>query len=80
MFNLAIEVCFENHFGLIHAIILLLGSTKSVLHSFRLIALLGGGGSICEDQHGMEIFQQQSGRIEPLFNERFPIVNHLDEL
>ena len=30
MFNLAIEVCFENYFGLIHAIFLLLGSTKSV--------------------------------------------------
>ena len=29
MFKLAIEVCFENHFGLIHAIYLLLGSTKS---------------------------------------------------
>ena len=29
MFKLAIEVCFENHFGLIHAIFLLLGSTKS---------------------------------------------------
>ena len=30
MFKLAIEVCFENCFGLIHAIFLLLGSTKSV--------------------------------------------------
>ena len=30
MFKLAIEVCFENNFGLIHGIILLLGSTKSV--------------------------------------------------
>ena len=30
MFKLAIEVCFENYFGLIHAIFLLLGSTKSV--------------------------------------------------
>ena len=31
MFKLAIEVlCFENNFGLIHAILLLLGSTKSV--------------------------------------------------
>ena len=30
MFNLAIEVCFENHFGLIHAIFLSLGSSKSV--------------------------------------------------
>ena len=29
MFKLAIEVCFENHFGLIHAIFLSLGSTKS---------------------------------------------------
>ena len=29
MFKLAIEVCFENYFGLIHAIFLLLGSTKS---------------------------------------------------
>ena len=29
MFKLAIEVCFENHFGLIHAICLSLGSTKS---------------------------------------------------
>ena len=29
MFKLAIEVCFENHFGLIHAIFLTLGSTKS---------------------------------------------------
>ena len=29
-FKLAIEVCFENHFGLIHAIFLLLGSTISV--------------------------------------------------
>ena len=28
-FKLAIEVCFENHFGLIHAICLSLGSTKS---------------------------------------------------
>ena len=30
MFKLAIEVCFENCFGLIHDIFLLLGSTKSV--------------------------------------------------
>ena len=30
MFKLAIKVCFENHFGLIHAIFLLLGLTKSV--------------------------------------------------
>ena len=30
MFNLAIEVCFENHFGLIRAIFLSLGSSKSV--------------------------------------------------
>ena len=29
MFKLAIAVCFENHFGLIHAIFLSLGSTKS---------------------------------------------------
>ena len=29
MFKLAIEVCFESHFGLIHAIFLSLGSTKS---------------------------------------------------
>ena len=29
MFKLAIEVCFENYFGLIHAIFLLLGSMKS---------------------------------------------------
>ena len=29
MFKLAIKVCFENHFGLIHAIFLSLGSTKS---------------------------------------------------
>ena len=29
MFKLAIEVCFENNFGLIHAIFLSLGSTKS---------------------------------------------------
>ena len=29
MFKLAIEVCIENHFGLIHAIFLSLGSTKS---------------------------------------------------
>ena len=29
MFKLAIEVCFENHFGLIHAISLSLGLTKS---------------------------------------------------
>ena len=29
MFKLPIEVCFENHFGLIHAICLSLGSTKS---------------------------------------------------
>ena len=29
MFKLAIKVCFENHFGLIHAMFLLLGSTKS---------------------------------------------------
>ena len=29
MFKLAIGVCFENHFGLIHAIFLSLGSTKS---------------------------------------------------
>ena len=29
MFKLALEVCFENHFGLIHAIFLSLGSTKS---------------------------------------------------
>ena len=29
MFKLAIEVCFENHFGLIQAIFLSLGSTKS---------------------------------------------------
>ena len=29
MFKLAIEICFENHFGLIHAIFLSLGSTKS---------------------------------------------------
>ena len=30
MFKFAIEVCFENHFGLIQAIFLSLGSTKSV--------------------------------------------------
>ena len=30
MFKLTIEVCFESCFGLIHAIFLLLGSTKSV--------------------------------------------------
>ena len=30
MFKLAIELCFENHFGLIHAKFLSLGSTKSV--------------------------------------------------
>ena len=30
MFKLAVEVCFQNYFGLIHAIFLLLGSTKSV--------------------------------------------------
>ena len=30
MFKLAIKVCFENYFGLIHALLLLLGSTKSV--------------------------------------------------
>ena len=30
MFNLAIEVCFENHFGLIRAICLSLRSSKSV--------------------------------------------------
>ena len=30
MFKLVIEVCFEDHFGLIRAIFLLLGSTKSV--------------------------------------------------
>ena len=30
MFKLAIEVCFENFFELIHAIFLLVGSTKSV--------------------------------------------------
>ena len=30
MFKLAIDVCFENPFGLIHAIFLLLGSMKSV--------------------------------------------------
>ena len=30
MFKLAIEVCFENFSGLIHAMFLLLGSTKSV--------------------------------------------------
>ena len=30
MFKLAITVCFENHFGLIHAIFLSLGLTKSV--------------------------------------------------
>ena len=30
MFKLAIEVCFENNFGLIHAIFLSLGSIKSV--------------------------------------------------
>ena len=29
MFKLAIKVCFENHFGLIHAIFLSLASTKS---------------------------------------------------
>ena len=29
MFKLAIEVCFENHFGLIHVIFLSLWSTKS---------------------------------------------------
>ena len=29
MVKLAIKVCFENHFGLIHAIFLSLGSTKS---------------------------------------------------
>ena len=29
MFKLAIEVCSENHFGLIHAMFLSLGSTKS---------------------------------------------------
>ena len=44
MFKLAIKVCFENHFGLIHAIFLSLRSTKSgyfflghpVLHSVPL--------------------------------------------
>ena len=30
MFKLAIEICFENHFGLIHVIFLSLGLTKSV--------------------------------------------------
>ena len=30
MFNLAIEVCFENYFRLIHTMFLLLGSMKSV--------------------------------------------------
>ena len=30
MFKLTIEVCFENNFGLIHAIFLSLGSLKSV--------------------------------------------------
>ena len=30
MFKLAIEVCFENYFGLIKAMFLLLGSTKSI--------------------------------------------------
>ena len=30
MFKLAVEVCFENHCGLIHAIFLSVGSTKSV--------------------------------------------------
>ena len=30
MFKLAIEVCFENHFGLLLAIFLSLGSSKSV--------------------------------------------------
>ena len=30
MFKLSIEVCFENNFGSIHAIFLLLGLTKSV--------------------------------------------------
>ena len=30
LFKLAIGVCFENHFGLIHAIFLSLGSSKSV--------------------------------------------------
>ena len=30
MFQLAIEVCFENYFGLIHAIFLSLGSSESV--------------------------------------------------
>ena len=34
MFKLAMEVCFENYFGLIHAIFLLLGSTKSVYFVF----------------------------------------------
>ena len=30
MIQLAIEVCFENHYGFIHVIFLSLGSTKSV--------------------------------------------------
>ena len=30
LFKFAIEVCFENHFGLIHALFLSLGSTKCV--------------------------------------------------
>ena len=34
MFKLAIEVCFENYFGLIHAIFLSLGSSKSVYTFF----------------------------------------------
>ena len=32
MFKLAIEVCFENHFGLIHAIFLSLELTNSEAH------------------------------------------------
>ena len=35
MFKFAIEVCFENYFGLIHTIFLLLGSTKSVYFFWR---------------------------------------------
>ena len=36
IFKLAIEVCFENHFGLIHAMFLSLGSTKSGYFSLGL--------------------------------------------
>ena len=35
MFKLAIKVCFENYFVLIHVIFLLLGSTKSVYFFLR---------------------------------------------